>query len=261
MLRREFLLGTAAALVTAGCGGGQPPTQPTPPPQPTPTPTPTPTPVVPPTLKITRILAFGDSMTWGTVSQPPQLFAALDAGIPESYPNKLQSQLGTRYSAQTISVFNAGSPGNRATQSGERDRLARAIRDCSPELVILLEGANDLNNISGSTNAFIDSVAGAMEDMVREVQGRGLPVFVSTLPEQRPGQPNTQNAALVPRYNSTLASMCGKKGATLVDLYAMFPLSLIGRDGLHPTELGYDKFAEIFLDAIRQRYEAAPAPG
>lgn len=260
MLRREFLIGTAAALLTAGCGDDRPPIGPTPPPQPTPTPTPTPTPVIPPTLRITRILAFGDSMTAGTVSLAPLLYG-FDAGLPQSYPNKLQTLLGARYSAQTLSVFNFGIPGNKATQPGERDRLARAIRECSPELVILLEGANDLNNVTGSVNAYIDSIAGAMEDMVREAQGRGLPVFVSTLPEQRPGQPNTQNAALVPRYNSTLSSMCSKKGATLVDLYAMFPVSLIGRDGLHPTEAGYDKFAEIFLEAIRQQYEVPPSLG
>jgi lysophospholipase L1-like esterase len=34
------------------------------------------------------------------------------------------------------------------------------------------------------------------------------------------------------------------------------PLSLIGEDGLHPTEQGYQKLAEIFFDAIKAKYEA-----
>jgi lysophospholipase L1-like esterase len=256
MLRRAFLLGTAAALVTAGCGDDRPPTTPTPPPQPTPTPTPTPNPVVPPTLRISRILAFGDSMTAGTTSQVLQ-FRGLDAGLPQSYPSKLQALLGMRYSAQSISVFNAGIAGRRATQDGERDRLSRAIRDSSPELLILIEGANDINiiNPAGPVNAPLDGIAGAMEDMVRDTQARGIPVIVATLPEQRPGQPNTQNYALVARHNANLRTLCQRKNATLVDLNAMFPLSLIGQDGLHPTEAGYEKFAEIFLEAIRQQYE------
>ena len=215
---------------------------------------------MPPTLRITRVLAFGDSMTAGTVS-PAVTFSALDAGLPQSYPNKLQTMLNQRYSAQSISVFNAGIAGRRATQDGERDRLSRAVRDSSPELLILMEGANDINTIApgGPVNATLDAVAGAMEDMVRDTQAHGITVFVATLPEQRPGQPNTQNYALVGRHNANLRTLCQRKNAVLVDLNSMFPLSLIGQDGLHPTEAGYEKFAEIFLDAIRQHFEVAPA--
>jgi lysophospholipase L1-like esterase len=262
MLRRDFILGTAGVLVTAGCGS--PPNGPggvDPPPQPTPTPTPTPTPP-PPTLRISRILAFGDSMTAGTTSVPISTLAALalDAGLSQSYPNKLQSMLAMRYSGQTISVLNGGIAGKKVTDAGERDRLSRLVRDNAPELVILLEGANDLNNVTGpSTNDFINFVVGNMEDMVKEMVARNTPVFVATLPEQRPGQPNTQNAALVPRYNSALRVMADKKGGILIDLNAQFPLSLIGQDGLHPTESGYAKFAEIFAEAIRARYESAPS--
>jgi lysophospholipase L1-like esterase len=262
MLRREFLVGAAAAFVTAGCGG--PPAGPgpiNPPPDPTPTPQPTPTPP-PPTVRVTRILAFGDSMTAGTTSVPLSTLAAmaLDAGLSQSYPSKLQSLLTTRYSAQTISVFNGGIAGKKVTDAGERVRLSRLVRDNAPELVILLEGANDLNNVTGpSTNDYITFVVGNMEDMVKEMVSRNIPVFVATLPEQRPGQNNTQNAALVPRYNSALRVMAEKKGGILIDLNAQFPLSLIGQDGLHPTESGYQKFAEIFAEAIRSRYESAPS--
>ena len=261
MFRRTFLIGVGAAVAAAACGGS--PIQPggggtPPPPGPTPTPTPPPPPPNPPTLGITRILSFGDSMTAGTVSTA-LTFAALDAGLAQSYPYKLQTLLAARYSAQTISVFNAGIAGKRATQDRDDGRLGGALSEAKPELLILMEGANDLNNIVGSANEAIAAAVGAMEDMVRQAQGRGVRVMVATLPEQRPGQPNTQNAALVPRYNADLRTMAQKKDAILVDLNAMFPVSLIGRDGLHPTEAGYDKFAEIFLDAIRQQYETPAA--
>jgi len=195
-------------------------------------------------------------MTEGTTSTPLP-FLALDAGLPRSYPFKLQALVSARYSAQTISVFNAGRAGRRASE--DRERFADMVREASPELIVLLEGANDLNNIVGSTNAGIAFAVGSMEEMVKYAVARTIPIYVVSLPEQRPGLPKTGNAALVPRYNDALRTMAQKKGAMFIDLYAQFPLSLIGEDGLHPTEAGYGKFAEIFLDAIRQQYETPAA--
>jgi lysophospholipase L1-like esterase len=259
MFRRHFLIGVGATLVTAGlneaCGGS--PTTPggvTPPP-PTPQPPPTPPPTTPATIKITRILAFGDSMTAGTVS-PALRFFGLDAGLAQSYPFKLQTMLTARYSAQTITVANAGWAGKNAWE--DRSRLASSIRDASPELVLLMEGANDLNSIVGQpgTNAGVDATVGHMEDMVRDTVGRGIPVLLATLPPQRP--PKGMAADLLPRYNAGLKTMAEKKGATLIDVNQLLPASLIGQDGLHPTEAGYQTLAEILFDAIKARYEVPP---
>jgi acyl-CoA thioesterase I len=195
-------------------------------------------------------------MTEGTTAAPLP-FLALDAGLPRSYPFKLQALVSARYSAQTISVFNAGRAGRRASE--DRERFADMVREAAPELIVLLEGANDLNSIVGSTNAGIDFAVGSMEEMVKYAVARAIPIYVVSLPEQRPGQPNSFHANLVPRYNDALRTMAQKKGAMFIDLYAQFPLSLIGQDGLHPTEAGYGKFAEIFLDAIRQQYETPAA--
>jgi lysophospholipase L1-like esterase len=43
-----------------------------------------------------------------------------------------------------------------------------------------------------------------------------------------------------------------------VDFETTVDLSLIGADGLHPTEDGYVRMAQILFDALRQRYELAP---
>jgi lysophospholipase L1-like esterase len=255
MFRRQFLIGVGATLVTAGCGGS--PTSPggvTPPP-PTPQPPPTPAPATPATLKVTRILCFGDSMTAGTVS-PGFRFFGLDAGLAQSYPFKLQALLGARYTAQTITIANAGWAGRNAWE--DRSRLASSIRDASPELVLLMEGANDLNSLAGlpGTNAGVDATVAHMEDMVRDTVGRNIPVLLATLPPQR--LPKGMAADLLPRYNAGLRSMAEKKGATIVDVNALLPASFIGQDGLHPTEDGYQKLADIMFDAIKSRYEAAP---
>ena len=212
-------------------------------------------------LGITRILAFGDSMTAGTTSAPMASFYALSAGLPASYPFKLQQLLSARYSGQTIETQNAGTPGEMTEQG--RERFSGVLSDTSPELVLLMEGANDLNNMSrlrdGPINEAIQKVVDAIEDMVRAAQGRGVTVMVATLPPQRKDSPKGGGADFLDRYNNGLRTMASKKGAILVDVHAEFPLSLIGQDGLHPTDDGYRKLAEIFQAAIATRYEKAPA--
>jgi lysophospholipase L1-like esterase len=54
--------------------------------------------------------------------------------------------------------------------------------------------------------------------------------------------------------------MALEEGAVLVDLYEAFAGqvdALIGGDGLHPNEAGYQHMAETFFAAIRARLEVA----
>jgi lysophospholipase L1-like esterase len=247
-----------AVLCTAACGSHHGPSAPTPPPsdggggggnQPPPPPPPP-----PPTLKITRILAFGDSITEGTTSAAlPTL--ALDAGKPSSYPFKLQALETARYTAQTITVLNAGRGGEHAQDA--RQRLSDALRDGQPEVLLLMEGTNDLGALAGMSDKAIQNgimaTVNAMEDMVRDAQGRKVAVFVATILPQRASR--AFGASLVDPYNAALKTMAAKKGAMLVDTNAQFPLDLIGQDGLHPTDSGYDKLAEIFQSALAAVYE------
>ena len=239
--------------LAAACGSSAPPTGPgpiiTPPPDPEPPPPPPP----PPTLAIARILSFGDSMTAGTTS-PTYVPFRLTAGLTQSYPYKLQALLTARYSAQAVMVANAGRAGENVADSRTRARFADALSEAMPEIAILMEGANDLNSLrNGMSN--VTPIMAAMEDLVRDATGRGIAVFLATIPAQRPGQKNTQKADLVDKYNAELKAMASNKGATLVDVNALLPLSFIGQDGLHPTEEGYGRLAEIFLDAIKAQYE------
>lgn len=248
-----LLLSTVmTALASAACGGT--PSAPTPIVEPPPEPPPPPPPPPPaPVLAITRILAFGDSMTEGTTSAPLP-FAALTAGKPESYPYKLEALLTEIYTTQSVVVLNGGSAGKRV--SAERSRFNAALAEAKPELVLLMEGANDLNVPGVSVNATVN----AMEDMVRDARHRGAFVMLATLPPQRPGPGSKATAPeLLASYNAGLRVMAAKRGADLVDVNAQLPLDLIGQDGLHPTEAGYQRLAEIFLDAIKSKYETSPA--
>ena len=134
MFRRHFLIGVGAVVMSAGllAGCGSSPTSPgpvDPPTPPTGTPPPPP-PATPATLRISKVLAFGDSITYG-VDSPPVMLRALDAGISQSYPFKLQSLLATRYSGQSVSVFNAGIGGKNAWE--DRDRLAGMVSETHPD--------------------------------------------------------------------------------------------------------------------------------
>jgi lysophospholipase L1-like esterase len=249
MHRRQLLLGLGSAFVAAACGTS--PTQPGPTPQPPPEPQPPPPP--PPRLGITRILAFGDSLTAGTTSAPLPGVHALDAGLPQSYVFKLQTLLTQRYSAQTVQVFNEGRAGNRAAQ--DQSRLIDAIRASNPEALLLLEGANDLNQV-GTRDAIAPTI-GALEVLIGEGVSRGVRVFIGTLPPQRPGGKSAA-AGFITDFNDQLRRMAPDEGATLVDLFRSMSLSDIGEDGLHPTEAGYQHMAEVWLEALKAAYEQPP---
>ncbi len=239
----------------SGCGGTSTSPGPivVPPPDPGPTPDP-PKPPVPPTLRITKVLAFGDSMTAGTIS--PALVPSLTVGPPQAYPFKLQDLLSSRYTTQTITVLNAGKPGELVATAAALKRFNDSLSEAKPDVVLLLEGANDLNNAGEMVNATITASVSSLEEMVKEAVRRNIPVMVATLPPQRP--PKGTAAAFVQKFNDAVKVMAATKGGILVDVYPQLPDSMIGQDGLHPTESGYQRLAEIFRDAIRAQYETAP---
>jgi lysophospholipase L1-like esterase len=193
-------------------------------------------------------------MTAGTTSAPlPAL--ALTAGGSQSYPFKLQTLVTERYTGQTITVLNAGVPGEHVVGSVALTRFNRELSAQKPDLILLMEGANDLNDTTTMVNAAIADIVSVLEEMVKEAGRRGIPIMVGTLPPQRAPR---SAAPFIGRFNDAVKVMAAKKGGILVDVNARMPESLIGQDGLHPTEEGYQRIAEVFLDAIKAAYESAP---
>jgi lysophospholipase L1-like esterase len=211
-------------------------------------------------LAISRILAFGDSLTEGTV-QPTRTLRALTVGKPEAYPFKLQTLLRTRYTTQTVAVLNGGQAGEHATWEAARRRLNDSLSEAKPELLLLMDGANDLLDLDGTTEPAlgegIQAAVNAVEDMVRDATGRGVRVMLATLPPVVAGLRRGGAASYLGKYNAQLKVMASKKGAQLVDVNALLSPSLVGQDGLHLTEAGYQRVADIFLDAIAATYEVS----
>jgi lysophospholipase L1-like esterase len=242
------------AFLIAGCGAS--PVSPTPdPPKPPVThdPDPDPTQPVPPApvLRYTRLVAFGDSMTEGVTSLAPLPWLLV---ATQPYPARLQGRLLARYTTQAVSVVNEGKAGEWAVDGV--NRLAGVLGSRRPELVILMEGVNDLNN-----GATLSATANAMEDMVRMCVYQGAAVMLAGLPPQRVGGPKAWSAALVPRYNERLRAVAAAKGAEFVDIAAAFggDLSLISADGLHPNDAGYERIAQTLYDRVVALYEQPPA--
>ena len=94
-------------------------------------------------------------------------------------------------------MLNAGHAGNQAID--DRSRFSSVIGDAKPELVLLLEGANDLNALlpGESINARVTETVSALEDMVKDAGFRGIPVMLATLPPQRAGAPKAAAATAV----------------------------------------------------------------
>ena len=198
---------------------------------------------------MTRFLAFGDSVTEGVVSTFGPSFALLTT---KPYPARLQAMLAARYTAQTFTVFNAGLSGEWAADGATR--FPGVVRAQSPQVLILMEGDNDLD-VLGEKG--IRATATALNDIAREARFRGVKVFICTLPPQKSAGIRAESAALVPFYNQEVREVARGEGATVIDLYAAFgnDPTLIGSDGLHPTAAGYERIAQTVFNALKNAYE------
>lgn len=193
-------------------------------------------------------------MTLGVVSLGGPFYTLLAS--PVSYPDLLQGMLSARYTRQSVRVTNAGLSGEWAIDGVRRfEALVDASR---PEVVMILEGANDLNGLGA---AGVSRAAAALESMMKHARFRGARVMVATLPPQRPGGARVGDVTLVPRLNAEIKVLARGEDAILVDIFAAFggdTTSLIGADGLHPTEAGYQRMAETFFASIRDNFERIP---
>jgi lysophospholipase L1-like esterase len=240
----HFRPGIRVALLIAALGapscGGDSPAAPTPP-------------TAVSRIAVTRFVAFGDSMSDGVLGFAP--FAVGDPGPSVGYAFKLKTLLEQRYPAQTITMTDEGVPSEMITSGVAR--LPTVLGRDAPEVVMLFEGINDLNT---SRNAAIPVVVNALRSMVRTTRGLGMTPLVATFLPQRRGSQRAFAVDTIVPANDQVRAMAAAEGAGLVDLYEAFGANidtLIGSDGLHPTEAGYQKIAETFFGVIRSRFELA----
>src|SRR4029079_16689798 len=95
--------------------------------------------------------------------------------------------------------------------------LPRALDMYAPQVLLLLEGVNDLN-AGRSTQSLVDGLT----TMVQTARSRGIIVFLGTLVPERPGGPNAFAPALIEPANVQIRAMAARERVNLVDLHAAF---------------------------------------
>jgi lysophospholipase L1-like esterase len=83
-------------------------------------------------------------------------------------------------------------------------------------------------------------------------------VLLASLPPQRADPRLGTTPVLVDELNAGIRSLAGRQSVLFVDVNRAFAgnLSLIGPDGVHPTEAGYQRIAQAVFDALRTNFES-----
>jgi lysophospholipase L1-like esterase len=211
----------------------------------------------PPRLRLTRIMAFGDSITEGQVIVPNTESAELVTTPAVAYPTVLAQLLGARYTDQRIEVFNRG----RAAERSEL-ALSRFIGSFGldhPSVVVLLEGYNDI--IFATNGALgIAAAESGVSALAADARNRGARVFICTLTPSKAGRRQIAMSA-IQAANDRLRVVARGEGAVLIDTYsALLPFvdESVSSDGLHLTPAGYRRVAETVFAAIRADLEIKP---
>jgi lysophospholipase L1-like esterase len=208
----------------------------------------------PPRLRVTRIMAFGDSITEGQVVVPGTEFLDLVTRTEIAYPTVLSQLLSARYTDQRITVTNRGRGGERAAAA--LSRFVTMFGADAPEAVVLMEGYNDLYSAESGAQG-IQAAEDGVSAMAADARNRGARVFICTLAPSKPGRRRIPLSSIM-AANDRLRVVARGEGAYLIDVFnALLPdvNANVDLDGLHLTPAGYQRVAEAVFAAIKADLE------
>jgi lysophospholipase L1-like esterase len=165
------------------------------------------------------VLAFGDSLTFGS-----------GASEAESYPAQLQGLIGRR-------VVRAGIPGEVSAQA--LARLPGALDEHAPRLLLLCIGGNDFLRRLGNQQAEAN-----VREMVKLAKSRGVEVLLIGTPE-----PGLRIAA--PGFYAAVAQDFGVPYEEHIITEVLKDPSLKS-DQIHPNARGYRVIAQRVADTLRK---------
>ncbi|MDZ7736448.1 MAG: arylesterase [Gammaproteobacteria bacterium] len=164
------------------------------------------------------ILAFGDSLTYGT-----------GAGRENGYPARLATMTKRE-------VINAGNPGELSAAG--RERLPGLLARHRPDLVILCHGGNDILRQRSA-----DTAAANLTAMIRMIRDSGSEVLLIAVPE--PG--------LFPSAASFYSDVARETGTPIiVDALAdILSSPALKADAVHPNKSGYAELAQAIMTKLQ----------
>lgn len=166
------------------------------------------------------ILAFGDSLTYGTGTKKES-----------SYPSLLQQLSGRQ-------VINAGIPGDLT--AGGLARLADTLDETQPQLLILCLGGNDMLRQKAATE-----IERNLEEMIQISRQQGVPVLLLGVP--RPAIFGLESAAF---YYSLAERMEIPLEADIIP--EVLSERNLRSDPIHPNTEGYRLIAEGVVNKLRE---------
>jgi lysophospholipase L1-like esterase len=179
-------------------------------------------PKVPPLPKLNAqdvVLAFGDSLTYGT-----------GAAETESYPAVLQQMIGRP-------VVRSGVPGEVSAQGLER--IDEVLDEIKPRLVIVCLGGNDLLRKVPD-----EQIASNLRGILRAVKAKGASAVLV-------GVPRPQLLSAAPEFYAQIAKEFDVpyEGASVKDVLYTAKLK---SDPIHPNAAGYRQMAEAIAKLLKQ---------
>ncbi|MCU1381923.1 MAG: GDSL-like Lipase/Acylhydrolase [Acidobacteria bacterium] len=233
-------------------------------------------PLPPPTLLVTSILAFGDSLTLGedgrnsATAAASQFLPRVVFPAEQTYPGVLTQDLIARYTTQVaaLRVDNGGKGGEAITNPSTSDGPSATTRFNSllpgHGAVLIMEGTNDLQmaHVAADKTAqdgILDRAAEGLRTMVQAAKASGVRPFLATIAPMNPtgSRGATFGWELVSGFNDRIVMVASLEQVQLVDVNKAFAgnLGLLGSDGVHPTAAGYKLIADTFFTAISSTLE------
>ena len=166
------------------------------------------------------VLAFGDSLTFGT-----------GARAEASYPAVLEELIGRR-------VVRAGVPGEVTAQG--LARLPGALRDSAPDLLVLIHGGNDVLQRRDR-----EDTRANLRAMVQVARERGVAVVLIGVP----------NLGLILGRSAGFYRKLAEELDLPYDgeaLPAILKQSGLKSDPIHPNAQGYRQLAEAVAELLRR---------
>lgn len=202
------------------------------------------------------ILAFGDSITFGIGDDP--------ARVDKGYPPRLRTLL-TNAGIQAT-VKNAGNPGENTQEGLTRIDGALADAPSSTEVLLLMEGTNDISNGIG-----FETTLANLREIARKAELRGLAVVHATcIPRWPISNADADNVTNL-RLAENIRDIAGTRSRDLADpfevfsrlsnLFATYYSPVLPDPVGHPNAAGYDQLAQHFFEVLRDVDRVPPVPG